>query len=46
MIASGLLVQILTIVFPFIAEPLACAIHGVDVIQPKVGSEGKRHPFT
>lgn len=22
------------------AEPLACAIHGVDVIQPKVGSEG------
>jgi hypothetical protein len=27
---------------PSIAEPLACAIHGVDVIQPKVGSEGER----
>lgn len=26
--------------FFLLAEPLACAIHGVDVIQPKVGSEG------
>ena len=29
-----------------VAEPLACAIHGVDVIQPKVGSEGKEEEFT
>ena len=27
--------------FSPVAEPLACAIHGVDVIQPKVGSEGE-----
>lgn len=28
--------------FSPVAEPLACAIHGVDVIQPKVGSEGQQ----
>jgi hypothetical protein len=32
--------------FLSLAEPLACAIHGVDVIQPKVGSEGEQDGFT
>ena len=36
----------LTVSFPPTAEPLACAIHGVDVIQPKVGSEGESDYFT
>ena len=42
MIASGLVLRMLTVSFPTVAEPLACAIHGVDVIQPKVGSEGEK----